>query len=86
MTTLEKEKLMAQARGCWQRDIVATLISHGEIRHPIYDLRGKAANYSGHYRESMDNLFRRLEGAGARITWIPGERGGVVGSRYKLSI
>ncbi len=83
---MAKEKLMAQARGYWQRDIVATLVSHGEISHPIYDLRGKAKLYSGRYRKSMNNLFRRLEGAGARITWIPGVRGGEPTSRYKLSM
>ena len=79
-----KEQLLSCAKGSWQEGIVRDLLSRKEIRNPLAVLRGKAKNYYLRYEESFNNLKERIEAAGAKLEYIPGVRGGVPTSRYRL--
>ena len=80
------EKLLACAKGSWQREIVSDLLRRKEIRNPLAVLRGKAKNYYLRYEESFINLKNRIENTGAKLEYIPGIRGGVPTSKYRLVI
>ena len=80
------EKLLACAKGSWQREIVRDLLRHKEIGNPLAALRGKAKNYYLRYEESFNNLKERIEAAGAKLEYIPGVRGGVPTSKYRLVV
>ena len=58
---MNKEKMMACARGRWQRQIVEYLYYNGKITNPISWLQGTAKSYSRHYERSFRNLIHRLE-------------------------
>ena len=78
------EKIRGCAKGSWQREIVRQLLAGGEIPNPLAELQGRAKNYFFRYRESMENLFSRIEATGAKLEYIPGIRGGMPTSRYRL--
>ncbi len=78
------EKLLSCAKGSWQREIVSDLLRHKEIGNPLAALKGKAKNYYLRYEESFYNLKDRIENTGAKLEYIPGVRGGVPTSRYRL--
>ena len=81
---LKTGNLTQFARGSWQHSICHNLEKDGIIRHPISQLRGTASDYSGHYRNSLDNLLSRIKKAGINIEYIPGVRGGEWTAQYKL--
>lgn len=78
------EKLLNCAKGSWQEGIVRDLLRHKEIGNPLAALRGRAKNYYLRYEESFNNLKERIENTGAKLEYIPGIRGGVPTSRYRL--
>ena len=80
------EKLLACAKGSWQREIVRDLLRREEIGNPLAALRGRAKNYYLRYEESFNNLKDRIENTGAKLEYIPGIRGGVPTSKYRLVI
>lgn len=87
MTEERKAELLKLAKGCWQQEILEYLLRWGEIDNPTgAALVGKARNYAGRYEESFQNLRRRLEGAGVRLEYIPGPRGGGYLARYKMVV
>jgi len=61
---------MRQARGTYQRDLL-----DGYQTWSGADLRGRAASYSVHYRNSRDNLLRRCKAAGLTVTSVTGPHG-----------
>ena len=83
---MNKDKMMACARGRWQRQIVSYLIRDGEVTNPISWLQGTAKNYSRRYEESFRNLISRLETeAGVKVRVIQrGPRGGMWGAKYGI--
>ena len=83
---MNKDKMMACARGCWQRQIVEYLYYDGEITNPISWLQGTAKSYSRRYEESFSNLLDRLESdAGVKVRIIKyGPRGGRWGAKYGI--
>jgi len=80
------EKLLACAKGSWQEGIVRDLLRRKEIGNPLAALRGRAKNYYLRYEESFNNLKDRIENTGAKLEYIPGIRGGVPTSKYRLVI
>lgn len=78
------EKIQDCAKGSWQREIVGGLLAGGEIPNPLAGLQGRAKNYFPRYEESMRNLFSRIEATGAKLEYIPGVRGGMPTSKYRL--
>ena len=83
---LDKDKMMACARGRWQRQIVEYLYYDGEITNPISWLQGTAREYKQRYEESFSNLISRLEAdAGVKVRIIQyGPRGGRWGAKYGI--
>ena len=83
---LDKDKMMACARGRWQRQIVEYLYYNGKITNPISWLQGTAKSYSRHYERSFRNLISRLETeAGVKVRIIQyGPRGGVWSAVYGI--
>lgn len=57
--------ITSQARGDWQRAVVANLCKQGYIIGYLADskLRGKARQYQSHYQESLTNLMDRISDA-----------------------
>ena len=57
--------ITSQARGNWQRAVVANLCNQGYIVGYLADgkLRGKARNYQSHYQASLTNLMDRVTDA-----------------------
>ena len=83
---MNKEKMLACAKGHWQREIVADLIRYGVIDNPIKELRGSAKEYKQRYEESFSNLMSRLEAdAGVKVRIVQyGPRGGRWGAKYGI--
>jgi hypothetical protein len=83
---MNKDKMMACAKGCWQREIVADLIRYGRVTNPIKELRGAAKEYKYRYEESFSNLLDRLETeAGVKVRIVQyGPRGGRWGAKYGI--
>lgn len=54
--------ITGQARGSWQRAVVANLCKEGYVIGYLADgkLRGKARQYQSHYSESLSNLMDRI--------------------------
>jgi hypothetical protein len=62
--------LISVARGCYQRSLL-----RGESNWSGSDLRGRAREYSAHYRDSRSGLIDRLRARGYRVEVSRGERG-----------
>lgn len=58
--------------GAWQRYVLCQLLTYGEIRNPVSEIRGKAARYRVRYNGS---LYAMIEKTGVRCRWETRERG-----------
>lgn len=84
MTAQQKQFILNQAKGYWQKEIVRELITHGEINSPLAKIQGRASQYRSKYQTSFRNLLQRLQTQGVQIQRIPGVRGGEWSAKYIL--
>ncbi len=79
-----RELALACCQGHWQREYVEELLRGWPTRNPVMELRGRAREYSGRYKDSLFNLDERLSAAGFYYTYYPGPRGGEYMAHYLL--
>lgn len=84
MTAQQKQIILNQAKGSWQKEIVRELITHGEIYSPVAHLKGRDSKYQSKYQASFRNLLERLQNSGIQIKRIPGVCGGEWSAKYIL--
>lgn len=70
------------AKGPWQMGKVRSMLCEEGASSATYELRGRAANYSGRYQASMSALIGRLTAAGYAIYRRSGKLGGEWSARY----
>lgn len=70
MKDSDKEKIQKCARGHYQRRFLK-----GYQRVSCGDLKGKAKQYSVHYKISLKNLMKRIQDAGFDVQYIAGKHG-----------
>jgi hypothetical protein len=82
-------KIYAQARGSWQRNVAINLCKQGYVIGYLADgkLRGNAKKYQGHYQESLSHLMLRIANAldGSKYSLISGSVGPNGAFGYYLS-